>query len=30
MILGKFVLYLVLFIFVMWLVGGLLRGRTRR
>ena len=30
MILGRFVLYLVLFIVVMWMIGGVLRGRTRR
>ena len=30
MILGKFVIGLAIFIVIMWVLGGLLRGRTRR
>ncbi len=30
MMLGRVVLFVVLFVFVMWLIGGALRGRTGR
>jgi hypothetical protein len=30
MILGRFVIAVILVVFVFWLIGGLLRGRTRR
>ena len=30
MIFGRFIIGLILVIFVFWLIGGVLRGRTRR
>jgi hypothetical protein len=30
MILGRYVIFVILVVFVFWLIGGLLRGRRRR
>jgi hypothetical protein len=30
MILGRYVILVIVVVFIFWLIGGLLRGRTRR